>query len=97
MFTFNVSHRSITRKMSMNINLMRKLTRLIRVFDFSRIIINKQVATLYKGTQFGELALNTNDVRQASVRVRPYALVAYLDRHEYSNFLKKANMKDKMR
>lgn len=67
------------------------------MFDFSCIVVNKKVATLKHGTQFGEVALNTNDVRQASVKAHKHTLVAYLDRHEYSNFLKRANMRDQMK
>jgi hypothetical protein len=34
------------------------LQKLLPIFDFSTIIVNKKVATLDVGTEFGELALN---------------------------------------
>lgn len=63
--------------------IMKRYKALLKVFDFSKIILNKKVSTLEKGNHFGELALDSNQKRQASVKCATDVFAAYLERKEY--------------
>jgi len=74
--------------------LLQRLCRLFGVFDFGKIILNKHVATLHQGMEFGELALNSEEPRQASIAAQTPCLLAYIERDEYKRVLKRALQKE---
>lgn len=59
--------------------------------------MSKKVGSLDQGTQFGELALNNNDTRQASIRTDKLCVLAYLERVEYQQHLKVAYLRDQQK
>jgi hypothetical protein len=77
--------------------LMRKLLLLEKVYDFSKIITTFKVAEMETGTGFGELALNNNTPRNATIRAKGKVILAYLEREVYQSQLRKANMRDNSR
>lgn len=74
--------------------LMSRLLRLQKVYDFSKVVLNKEVNQLKAGTQFGEVALNNDEKRMASVKAIDRCILAYLEREEYQKQLKKASVRD---
>ena len=70
------------------------LCKIINIYDFSKIILNKEIVTLNVGTQFGELALNSNEMRQASIKAKEVCILAYLEREDYQKALRTANLRD---
>ena len=63
--------------------LMDKLIKLEKIFDFNHIITTIKVAELKTGTGFGELALNNNAPRAATIRANGPCILAYLERTDY--------------
>jgi len=54
------------------------------------VYLNKEVAKMQKGTPFGDLALtNKADTRLASIRMGEETFLAYLDRVNYDQVMKK--------
>ena len=62
---------------------MNRLMKLEKVFDFSQVITTVKVAELKTGTGFGELALNNNAPRAATIRANGPCILAYLERADY--------------
>ena len=70
--------------------LQKRLCRLTKALDFTQLLLNKEVSTLTSGTEFGELALNSTEVRQASIVAKTSCLLVYLEREEYQRVVKRA-------
>lgn len=64
-------------------DLMRKLSSISKVYDFSEVILNNEVGVLKAGMQFGDLALNSDVRRQASIKTNGFTVLAYLKRLDY--------------
>lgn len=79
---------------NLNEKLLKSLMKLSKVFDFSHILVNKTVAQLKEGTEFGELALLNSEKRQASIVTLSPCYLTYLDQNEYQMVLHKAQTKD---
>ena len=61
---------------------MDRLIKLVKVFDFSKIITNSKVGQLQTGVGFGEIALNTSAPRAATIRCMGHLLAIDLDRYQ---------------
>ena len=60
------------------------------MLNFGTVYLNKEVAKMQKGTPFGDLALtNKADTRLASIRMGEETFLAYLDRVNYDQVMKK--------
>ena len=53
--------------------------------DFSYCYLNKEVGSIKQGDQFGELALENDWKRQASIFVPEASLFAYIDSSDYKS------------
>ena len=70
--------------------LLRRLSKLSKCLDLTNLLLNKEVTTLRSGTEFGELALNSQEVRQASVVSQTTCLLVFIESHEYQRVVKRA-------
>ena len=71
---------------------MEKLTNII---TFGEVYLNKEVAIMAKGTPFGDLALtNKSDTRLASIRMGEETFLAYLDRVNYDQVMRRVIKKN---
>ena len=65
--------------------LLNRMESINHVFDFGVVYLNKEVASMPKGTPFGDLALmNNSDTRAASIRMKTETFLAYLDKTSYN-------------
>lgn len=70
--------------------LLGQLCRLASVVDLSQLLLNRQVAVLTSGVQFGDLALNSKHVRQASIYALTPCVLVYIELDEYQRVVKRA-------
>lgn len=70
--------------------LLKRLCKIEKAFDYSTLLLKKEVSTLTSGTEFGELALSQTEVRQASIVSKTSCILIYIEQNEFQRVVKRA-------
>ena len=81
-------------KVKIQSEVLKRLEKLYPIFDFGVFYKNVQVAELSSGKEFGEMALRTNEKRNASIVARVVSFLAYLDKNDYQKVMTQVTKRD---